>query len=202
MACVGPTGEPTPRVLGRQLPPPQGASGQQLVAKGAALRSQWAPKAPDAPWAPKAPEGQFYPFCTLSLNLTLTLTPTRTLSLILHLPLPIARNLALALTLALTLPKTHPNPDPSPSPSPSPNPSPRLNPRLGSELLFGSKMERNDVTKAAMNEIWGILFNLINMVVWLEGGQGEVKGACDGPTLGLRGMYPPKRHTRHPPPLW
>ena len=37
----------------------------------------------------------------------------------------------------------------------------------------------------------GSLFNLINMVVWLEGGQGEVKGACDGPTLGLGGMYPP-----------
>ena len=51
-------------------------------------------------------------------------------------------------------------------------------------------MESNDVAKAAMNEIWGILFSLINMVgmaeiarkvrvrfrviVWLEGGQGEV----------------------------
>ena len=56
-------------------PPPQGASSQQLVAKGAALRSQWAPKAPDAPWAPKAPEAKFCPFCTLSLNPTLTLTP-------------------------------------------------------------------------------------------------------------------------------
>ena len=46
-----------PRVLGRQLPlpppPPSprplGASGQQLVAKGVALRRPWAPKAPDAP---------------------------------------------------------------------------------------------------------------------------------------------------------
>ena len=30
-------------------PPPLGASGQQLVAKGVALRHPWAPKAPDAP---------------------------------------------------------------------------------------------------------------------------------------------------------
>ena len=64
-------------------PPPREALGQQLVAKGAALRSQWAP---DAPWVPKAPEGKICPFCTLSLNTTLTLTPT----LVLHLTLPIA----------------------------------------------------------------------------------------------------------------
>ena len=77
-------------------PPPLGASDQQLVAKGATLRSPWAP---DAPWAPKAPEG-FCPLCTptLSLNPTLTLTPTPNLSLVpaLHLPL------ALTLTRALT----------------------------------------------------------------------------------------------------
>ena len=30
-------------------PPPLGASGQRLVAKGVALRCPWAPKAPDAP---------------------------------------------------------------------------------------------------------------------------------------------------------
>ena len=30
-------------------PPPLGAFGQQLVAKGVALRPPWAPKAPDAP---------------------------------------------------------------------------------------------------------------------------------------------------------
>ena len=30
-------------------PPPPGAFGQQLVAKGVALRHPWAPKAPDAP---------------------------------------------------------------------------------------------------------------------------------------------------------
>ena len=30
-------------------PPPLGAFGQQLVAKGVALRRPWAPKAPDAP---------------------------------------------------------------------------------------------------------------------------------------------------------
>ena len=44
-------GGATPRVLGRQLPlppPPPGAFGQQLVAKGVALRRPWAPKAPDA----------------------------------------------------------------------------------------------------------------------------------------------------------
>ena len=72
-------------------PPPHGASGQHLVAKGAALRSPWAPKAPDAPWAPKPPKGKFCPLCTptLSLNPTLTLTPTPTLSLTLTLPLPL-----------------------------------------------------------------------------------------------------------------
>ena len=46
------TGGVTPRVLGRQLPlpppSPPGAFGQQLVAKGVALRPPWAPKAPDA----------------------------------------------------------------------------------------------------------------------------------------------------------
>ena len=54
---VAGTGGATPRVLGRQLPlpppppppPPPGAFGQQLVAKGVALRRPWAPKAPDAP---------------------------------------------------------------------------------------------------------------------------------------------------------
>ena len=32
--CVTGGGGATPRVLGRQLPPPQGASGRQLVVKG------------------------------------------------------------------------------------------------------------------------------------------------------------------------
>ena len=44
-------GGATPRVLGRQLPlppPPLGAFGQQLVAKGVALKRPWAPSAPDA----------------------------------------------------------------------------------------------------------------------------------------------------------
>ena len=41
-------GGATPRVLGRQVPPPsQGASGQQLVVKGMSPRSQRAPKAPN-----------------------------------------------------------------------------------------------------------------------------------------------------------
>ena len=65
------------------------------------------------------------------------------------------------------------------------------------------------MAKAAMNEIWGILFSLIKwlawlnqvaakvrvrfrvMMVWLEGGQEQVRGVCDGPPLGLGGMYPP-----------
>ena len=29
-----------------------------------------------------------------------------------------------------------------------------------------------------------------SMLVLLQGGQGEVRGACDGPTLGLGGIYP------------
>ena len=44
----------------------------------------------------------------------------------------------------------------------------KQNPRLGSKLLLGSKMESNDVAKVAMNELWGILFNLINMVGMAE----------------------------------
>ena len=53
---------PTPPPL-----PPKGATGQKLVAKGATLRSPWAPKAPDTPWAPKAQEGIFCPLCTQTL---------------------------------------------------------------------------------------------------------------------------------------
>ena len=45
------------------------------------------------------------------------------------------------------------------------------------------------MTKATKNEIRGLLFSLIIMVVWFEGGQGEVKGTCDRPTLGLEGVY-------------
>ena len=42
-------GGATPRVLTTPAPPPPpGAFGQQLVAKGVALRRPWAPKAPDA----------------------------------------------------------------------------------------------------------------------------------------------------------
>ena len=138
-ACMGGGRGATPRVLRRQLPPPPplGASGQQLVAKGAALRSPWAPKASDALLAPKAPEGEFCP-PTLSLNPTLTLTPTPTLGLVLtlhlhlhlHLPLPLTLTLtlsnsspALALTLALTLALA-------------------LDPMPGSEFVLGSKMEQ------------------------------------------------------------
>ena len=78
---------------------PQGASGQQLVAKGAGLRSSWAPKAPNTPQAPKAPKGNFCPLCTpaLPLNPTLTLMPTPTLSLVLPLPLPLPLPLICAL---------------------------------------------------------------------------------------------------------
>ena len=41
----------TPRVLGRQLPPPPplGDVRQRLAAKGVALRRAWGPEAPDAP---------------------------------------------------------------------------------------------------------------------------------------------------------
>ena len=45
-------GGATPRVLGRQLPPPPprlGPFGQRLVAQGVALRRPWAPKSPHAP---------------------------------------------------------------------------------------------------------------------------------------------------------
>ena len=41
---VGPR---TPTILAPP-PPPLGASGQELVAKGVALSSPWAPKGPDA----------------------------------------------------------------------------------------------------------------------------------------------------------
>ena len=42
-------GGATPWVLGRQPPPPHGASGQQLVVKGTGLRSRWVPKVPNRP---------------------------------------------------------------------------------------------------------------------------------------------------------
>ena len=92
------TGPRTPTI-----PPPLGASGQQLVAKGATLRH---------PWAPKAPEGKFCPLCTPTLSLN-----------------------------------PQPSPNPTPIPSPSPNSNPSSNPRLGSELVLGSKLEGNDVGK-------------------------------------------------------
>ena len=41
-----------PRTPTTPPPPCPGASGQQLVAKGAGLRSPWVPKAPAAPRAP------------------------------------------------------------------------------------------------------------------------------------------------------
>ena len=65
-------------------------------------------------------------------------------------------------------PNAHLKPKPGPTPTPTPNPSPSSNPRLGSELVLVSKMESNDVAKAAMNEIWGILFSLINMAGMAE----------------------------------
>ena len=81
-----------PRMWTTSPLPSQGAYGQQLVAKGAGLRSPWAPKVPAAPWAPEAAEGNFCPRCTrtLSFTPTLTLAPTPTLSLVLSLPLPLA----------------------------------------------------------------------------------------------------------------
>ena len=73
------------------------------------------------------------------------------------------------------------------------------------------------MAKAAMNEIWGISFIPINMagmailaakvrvrflmMVWLEGGQGEVRGACAPtpatPQIAPPGTPPPP-HTHHP----
>ena len=77
---------------GMPTPPPQGASGQQLV-KDADLRSPWAPKVPDVPQTPKPPEGKFCPLYTptLSLNPTLTLPPTPTLRLVLSLTLALTK---------------------------------------------------------------------------------------------------------------
>ena len=57
-------------------PPPtpaKGASGQQLVVKGAGLRSPWAPKAPEENFVHFAPQQYFNP--------TLTRAPTPSLSL-------------------------------------------------------------------------------------------------------------------------
>ena len=46
---IQPLGAATPRLLGRQLPPPP-RGGQELVVKGAGLRSPWAPKTPKGNW--------------------------------------------------------------------------------------------------------------------------------------------------------
>ena len=45
---AGPGTPTTPAPPPPRPPPPLGAFGQQLVAKGVALRRPWAPKAPDA----------------------------------------------------------------------------------------------------------------------------------------------------------
>ena len=61
-------GGATPRVLGCELPPPPppstpyGASGQQIVAKGAALGSPQAPKVHKASWPSKPPKGNLVLF--------------------------------------------------------------------------------------------------------------------------------------------
>ena len=60
-------------------------------------------------------------------------------------------------------PSRGPTPNPTPTPTPTPNSSPSSNHRVGSELVLGSKLESNDVEKAARNKIWGILFSQINM---------------------------------------
>ena len=112
--------------------------------------SAWAPKEPDAPQAQKAPKGKF--LSTLHPNTILT------------------PNLD---------PNAHPNPKPSPTPTPDPSPSSSPNPssssraRLGSELVLGSKMESNDVAKSC-NDLVQPKFRVM---VWLEGRQGEVRGA-------------------------
>ena len=41
---------------------------------------------------------------------------------------------------------------------------------------------------------------LIRVMLWVEGGQGEVRGVCDGPTLGPGDMDPPNCPTLPPPP--
>ena len=74
------------------------------------------------------------------------------------------------------------------------------------------------MAKAAMNEIWGILFSPINMAsmvakvrvrfmvtVWLEGGLGEVTGACAPPPTPTPQFAPwtpppPNRPSRSAPP--
>ena len=135
-------------------PPPPQRGPQPTVAKGAGLRSPRAPKAPDTPWAPKAPEG---PLCPLTI-----LKPNPD-------------------------PNAHPNlkqsPNPTLIPNPSPNPNPSSTPRLGLELVLGSKMESNNVAKsiwsACLNQVAAKVGVRFRAMVWLEGGQGEVRGACD-----------------------
>ena len=124
-------GGETPRVLGRQLPPPPsplGASGQQLVAKGAGLRSPCAKGARHS-MGTKGAQRTF--LSTLHPNTILKPNPD---------------------------PNAHPNPmppNPTPTPSPDPHPSPSSNPRLGSKLVLGSKMESNNVTKSSHQRNFG-----------------------------------------------
>ena len=91
------------RVLGRQLPlsppPPRGL--QPTVAKGAAPRRPWAPKARGAPWAPKVPEGKVCPLCTPTLSLTWTLFLCQP-----DLPKSAAHVTKLHLTFGLALPSS------------------------------------------------------------------------------------------------
>ena len=68
------------------------------------------------------------------------------------------------------------------------------------------------MAKAAMNQNWGILFSPINMLaakvrvrfmvmVWLEGGQGEVRGACAPPPKSPHLDPPPIAPPPNPPPM-
>ena len=49
-------------------PPLGGASGKQLVAKGAALKSPWTPKVPDSPWTRRRILSTLHPNTILELN--------------------------------------------------------------------------------------------------------------------------------------
>ena len=62
--CQGRGGESTG--LRTPTPPPQGASGQQLVLKGSSLRRLWAPRAPDVLWAPSLPTLLRLHFCAFA----------------------------------------------------------------------------------------------------------------------------------------
>ena len=148
---TSPGGGGTPWVLGRQLPLPPPPPPMGLRPTVSCQRCR--------PWASMGAEGTQRSMGTKGARRQ-SLSTLHPNTILKPNPDPNAR--------PIPTPSPNPTRPPSPNPTPTPSPSPSSNPRRGSELVWGSTMESNDVAKAAMNEILGILFSPINMASMAE----------------------------------